>query len=266
MSTSSVLLSATFEKFLKNQSDHDITFCSNGYLKEKSVYKINSENLNRLGEGTFGEVFKVRVSKSFTGYVEPEIQAIKKVGIIYSEEIKLYEMFRDFLTLINVNDERVVKCFDSWFEIDNHLNELFLFVRTEFCDGNLKESIEIIQNNPVMKGKHYLTLSGYCLASDILIEILEGVNYLHKRNPKLIHGNLKPENILFKKVNNSMYIKIADTGFRTIEECSLKRKIIEREEIYSAPEVLNAAHFETKSDIFSLGIITKELFDINLKK
>jgi len=266
MSTTSVLLSATFKKFLKNQSDHDITFSSNGYLKEKSAYEVNCENLNRLGEGTFGEVFKVRVSKSLTQYVEPEIQAIKKIGIIYSEEIKLYEMFRDFLILINFNDERVVKCFDSWFEIDNNLNELFLFVRTEFCDGNLKELIEVIQNNPDMKGKHYLTLSSYCLASDILIEILEGVNYLHKRNPKLIHGNLKPENILFIKVKNSCFIKIADTGLRTIEECSLKRQIIEREERYSAPEVLNAGHFETKSDIFSLGIITKELFDTNLKK
>jgi hypothetical protein len=61
--------------------------------------------LSKIGEGTFGEVFKVRVSKSFTGYVEPEIQAIKKVGIIYSEEIKLYEMFRDFLTLINFNNK-----------------------------------------------------------------------------------------------------------------------------------------------------------------
>jgi hypothetical protein len=63
-----------------------------------------------------------------------------------------------------------------------------------------------------------------------------------------------------------MFIKIADTGFRTIEECSLKRQIIEREEIYSATKVLYSEKFETKSYIFSLGVIVKEFFDIDLNK
>jgi serine/threonine protein kinase len=261
-----VLIPANLKKFLENKYEHDITFASSGHLKRNSDFKIKFEELSKLGEGIFGEVIKIRVKKDFAEFEEPEIQAIKKVDIIYSEELKLYETFRDFLTLINLNNERVVKCFDAWFEIDNHLNELYLFLRTELCNGNLKTLIEDIRNNPLMKGKHCLTLSGYCLASDLLIEILEAVNYLHKRKPTIIHGNLKPENILFKKVNNSMFIKIADTGLRVIEEFSLRRQVIVREERYSAPEVLNYANFETKSDIFSLGIITKELFDIDLNK
>jgi hypothetical protein len=61
--------------------------------------------LSKIGEGTFGEVFRVRVEKYFTDFKESEILAIKKVGFFYSEEIKLYEMFRDFITLINFNNK-----------------------------------------------------------------------------------------------------------------------------------------------------------------
>jgi serine/threonine protein kinase len=267
MSTSKALILDQFKKFLENQSEHDITFTSNGYMKRNSDYKIKFEKLSKLSEGTFGQVFKVRVKKDFINeFEESEIHVIKKVGIIHTKQFKLCETFSDFLTLISFKNERIVKCFDPWFEIDNHLNELSLFVRTELCDGNLKTIIELIQNNPRVKGKHCLTLSGYCLASDISIEILEAVNYLHKRNPTLIHGNLKPENILFKRYNNSMFIKIADSGLRSFEEFSLRKQGIKRNDGYLAPEVMNNKGFGTKSDIYSLGIMTKELFHIDFEK
>ncbi len=74
-----------------------------------------------------------------------------------------------------------------------------------------------------MKNNGTLTKVGYYIASQIFIQILEGVNYLHKKNPPLIHRDLKPANILLKICDqNGFCVKIADFGLITIHEFSEK--------------------------------------------
>ncbi len=51
---------------------------------------------------------------------------------------------------------------------------------------------------------------GYFITSEILIEILKGVHYLHGK--EIIHRDLKPENILFSESQSANYIKISDFG------------------------------------------------------
>jgi serine/threonine protein kinase len=123
-----------------------------------------------------------------------------------------------------------------------------------------------MENDLAKRDKIIFTLNGYSLAYDVLIEILKGVNYLHTRNPELIHENLKPENILFKIANNSMVIKIGDTGLRSWEQ--FNNKILRRKEVdtYKAPEVLKSGKYDKKSDMFSIGVILQELFGIDLNK
>jgi serine/threonine protein kinase len=254
-----------FKNFLENQSGN-MSFTSNGDLKENSNYKMNFNELTKIGEGTFGVVILVRDNEKNLDSVESQKQAIKKFRLTYCCEAKLFRMFEDIIALKSIDNERVVKLFDAWLEIESLSNEVFLFVRMELCDGNLKKLLEYIRNDKSMKETHDLTLLGYHFASDIFIQILEAVNYLHKRKAKIIHGNLKPENILFKKVNNSMFIKIADTGLRIADEFSLRKQMITKDEKYSAPEVLNDKKYYTKSDIFSLGVIVEELLDIDLNK
>ncbi len=78
--------------------------------------------------------------------------------------------------------------------------------------------------------------------------------------------NLKPKNILFKKVDKTVSIKIADTGLRAFHGFGENRYAIKKDEKYLAPEVLNTRKFDTKSDVYSLGVIIKELFCISSKK
>jgi serine/threonine protein kinase len=227
--------------------------------------------LDQIGEGTLGDVFKVQVNKIYSECMKTQIQVIKKIRLFFELESKLYKVFRKLLDLKKIEDERVIQYFDAWFEIlpnpsMSYYRDLYLFVQMELCDGNLRKLIEDMKNDLAKRDKIIFTLNSYSLAYDVLIEILEGVNYLHTRNPELIHGNLKPENILFKIANNSMVIKIGDTGLRSWEQ--FNNKMLRRKEVvtYKAPEVLKSGKYDKKSDIFSIGVILQELLGIDLNK
>jgi len=62
-----------------------------------------------------------------------------------------------------------------------------------------------------------LTQIGYDIVTNIFVQILKGVQYLHEQN--LIHRDLKPENIMLKMESNGRaFIKIADFGLLTIHK------------------------------------------------
>lgn len=49
-------------------------------------------------------------------------------------------------------------------------------------------------------------------AVDILLQIAEGVRYLHSYQPKLIHRDLTPSNIIISKQKKNYNVKIVDFG------------------------------------------------------
>ncbi len=111
--------------------------------------------------------------------------------------------------------------------------------------GNLKDKIEekkVIEENKII---------------DWFIEICEGIKYIH--NKKIIHRNLKPNNIFLTKDN---HIKIGDFGISNIlyNESQPKTKI--RNAFYLSPEIMNGQSYDYKSDIWNLGIIIYELTQI----
>jgi serine/threonine protein kinase len=111
---------------------------------------------------------------------------------------------------------------------------------------------------------------------ELFIQILKGVNYLHSRNPAIIHRDLNPKNILIKNYrNNGHFIKISDFGLATYHEFDpndeTSNEIENKSNIhtkakgtrgYMAPEVSRSNTYTTKSDIFSIAVIMKELFFI----
>jgi serine/threonine protein kinase len=101
----------------------------------------------------------------------------------------------------------------------------------------------------------------YYILSELLNEILESIDFLHKQS--IIHRNLKPPNILITDGINGRFIKITDFGLEGIHEipdqshtqCLGTFK-------YIAPEVLRTRKYDTKADIYSLGVTIHELFHL----
>ncbi|CAK65423.1 unnamed protein product (macronuclear) [Paramecium tetraurelia] len=89
-------------------------------------------------------------------------------------------------------------------------------------------------------------------AAEIMKQILLAVNYCH--NEKIIHGDLRPENILYESDKEEAILKII--GFGSSKEFVSIQKLDSNSETpyYLAPEVLNQAYDE-KCDLWSCGVI-----------
>jgi serine/threonine protein kinase len=101
------------------------------------------------------------------------------------------------------------------------------------------------------------------ISSELFIELLECVSYLHKQNPSII-SNLKPSNVLITIGINGRLVKLGDFGLATIhfdDETHTEGLGSFR---YVSPEVMRGRTYDTKADIYSLGVITEELFAIDI--
>jgi serine/threonine protein kinase len=67
----------------------------------------------------------------------------------------------------------------------------------ELCKQTLGEFIETIEKLDFGE-TNFLCFLKYYISNEIFIDILKGVNYLHKQNPQIIHRDLCFNNILIK--------------------------------------------------------------------
>jgi serine/threonine protein kinase len=147
----------------------------------------------------------------------------------------------------------------SGHKIFNSNYTYLLHIQMELC---LKSLIEVIvQLDSQFNSKNLLQINYYIL-SELLKEILESVDFLHKEN--IIHRDLKPANILITNGINGRFIKIADFGLSVIHELPDQSHTQDSGTIkYMAPEVSNSRKYDMKADIYSLGVIIQDLFHLN---
>lgn len=90
----------------------------------------------------------------------------------------------------------------------------------------------------------------------ICIQILRGLNYMHKKN--IAHRDIKPENILLasKDIDN-LELKITDFGFAKCydpEQGGLTETL--GSPLYMAPEIIKKLPYDCSVDIWALGVMT----------
>ena len=211
---------------------------------EKNKYKRGK----LLGKGAFGNVYESK-NPIFDNKIAMKIIDKNKIYIndinneIQNEEKE--DMKSEINILKKLSHPNIVRIFE-FYETDN-----YFYIITEFCkEGELSNYLN----------KNILSEAQLCV---IFYQVFSGLIYLHQNH--IIHGDLKPQNILISSIeNNSEYnekyawIKIIDFGTAKI----FKKTIIKGDDIvgtlyYIAPEVFssNYDNYDEKSDIWSVGII-----------
>lgn len=250
-------------KFITNDLTSDIQL----YNPVREISFFNSfQNLNKIGQGGNGWVFKV------FNPLDKNYYAIKKIGISKNYSIALNEV----RAMAKFNNKNIVRYFNSWIEsksfdekidlINTHLltdksysNDLvkyssdtseweeldednynkFLFIQMELCKCNLKE---FLSQNKLSKS----------MKLNISKQILQGLEYIHNNN--YIHRDIKPSNIFLGDDNE---FKIGDFGLIIdINDADEDVGTIG----YTAPEVLSNSSYDNKADLYSLGVVFLEIF------
>ena len=246
------------EKLLNGNKEKRISwedYFEHIFFRINQDYKKYYEIGEKLGESGYGVIYKAK------NKITEEMKAIKIVNrntIINhwknnAKEIRqpndndLKSYYEGFFNEVNNmkilqginNENQNTTIFNEFF----NTRENFAYVM-ELCDGNLLDYIKD-KNLNIKEIK------------DILIQLNNSFAIMHKN--KILHRAIKPENVLIKKVNNSILYKLKLT-----DNCCLLKDAskIEMSNIYlnnnlciSAPEVLKGEKFKEESDLWSLGIL-----------
>ncbi|KAK9755482.1 hypothetical protein RND81_01G028700 [Saponaria officinalis] len=93
-------------------------------------------------------------------------------------------------------------------------------------------------------------------------DVAKGMNYLHKRNPPIVHRDLKSPNLL---VDKKYTVKVCDFGLSRLKANTfLSSKSAAGTPEWMAPEVLRDEPSNEKSDVYSFGVILWELATLQL--
>ncbi|GMI84764.1 SUGAR-INSENSITIVE 1, CONSTITUTIVE TRIPLE RESPONSE 1 [Hibiscus trionum] len=93
-------------------------------------------------------------------------------------------------------------------------------------------------------------------------DVAKGMNYLHRRNPPIVHRDLKSPNLL---VDKKYTVKVCDFGLSRLKANTfLSSKSAAGTPEWMAPEVLRDEPSNEKSDVYSFGVILWELATLQL--
>lgn len=97
----------------------------------------------------------------------------------------------------------------------------------------------------------------------MLLDIADGMQYLHNRMPPIIHRDLKSHNIFIQETFPGHYVaKIGDWGSARAVALTGAKSMTQGvgTACWLSPEVINNAHFSKSSDVYAFGIILWEVY------
>ncbi|KAF4754842.1 Serine/threonine-protein kinase Kist [Perkinsus olseni] len=94
-------------------------------------------------------------------------------------------------------------------------------------------------------------------ARNCISQIAAAITYMHDEK-RLVHGDIKPHNMLLRKINGKYVVQLCDFGFteelRPVTDDVLFTQL-KGTSGYFAPEQLSGRNYDGKVDVFAMGVI-----------
>jgi serine/threonine protein kinase len=222
---------------LKNKELTEKLFLMNDLQK----IQFKSINLDKNKNGSTKVLGKGASSVVYSGTYNNNKVAIKEVNLSDNYQ---NELLTEILILKNLSHENITKYYG--YSMDYIGN---FYIVTELCLlGTLDKYLS--KNNLTIQEKY-----------KIIMDICDGINYLHSLSTPIIHRDLKPQNIL---LNEYSIPKISDFGISKYsnEKLGVVTQDQKGTPVYQSPEQFpqnNKPNVGKHSDVYSFGNIIYEI-------
>lgn len=230
--------------------------------------------IDKIGEGSYGRVFKVEKSKY--GNLK-DTAALKVIQIPPSQDVikaqlaegtdpvtirnslKGYvdDMVKEVSILRDLKDHHNIVRYED-FDVIDHFSEGIvqwdILIRMELLTSLLDYKVSLASQNRRMETEDIVELG---------IELSDALAYCAENN--IIHRDIKPGNIFINKIGD---YKLGDFGVARNAEGTAATMSMKGTESYMAPEVFldtGTGHkYGANVDVYSLGLVMYELLNIRL--
>lgn len=202
-------------------------------MKELEIRWTDLKLLDKIGQGSYGMVYKAEwqgTDVAVKVFLEQEL---------HSEALQ--EFRAEVAIMLRVRHPNLV------FLMGAVTRPPHLSIVTEFCTrGSI---FRLLQRPP-----RELTEQRRMMFA---VDVAKGMLYLHKRNPPVVHRDLKTPNLL---VDKDWTVKVCDFGLSKLKHRTfLSSKSGAGTPEWMAPEVLRNEPSSEKADVYSFGVVLWEL-------
>eukprot|EP01116_Phalansterium_solitarium_P003345 TRINITY_DN14166_c0_g1_i1.p1 TRINITY_DN14166_c0_g1~~TRINITY_DN14166_c0_g1_i1.p1 ORF type:complete len:596 (+),score=240.19 TRINITY_DN14166_c0_g1_i1:408-2195(+) len=209
-------------------------------VKGLEINIIQPEDLSvgeRISRGSSGDVYR--------GEWRGQDVAIKRLLV---DELAINERFKhdfpfEIQLMSSMDHENVIK-----------------FLGVAICEGN--EMLLVMQYMEHGSLKDLIQRSGGKidpkLKLRLALDVAKGMEYLHSRNPPVIHRDLKTSNVL---IDRRWRCVCADFGISRIKPLvTQSMTTLVGTPAYMAPEVISSNKYSEAADVYSFGVLLGELY------
>ena len=221
--------------------EYSSIYDDDGEEEKKSFENAKYEDfeiIKKLGNGFFGNVFKVRFLKN------NKIYAMKIIDLSKHVQAKKYNL-NEVKYLEKLSHAHITKYYWSVKKNDK------IYIILEYINnGTIQNLIESYKTLDMKFPEE--------LIWNLLLQCYSGLTYIHQKG--VVHRDIKPENLF---LDNNMTVKIGDFGtsalyfnknlFDNFDKMKCSNTYIGTFE-YMAPEVKNEIIYNEKLDIYSMGV------------
>ena len=197
-----------------------------------------------LGEGSFGKAYLCQNLQDDSDCV------IKQIILDNLDQKEKDETLNEVIILRKVDHSNIIKFLDVFTRTkpNNSLN-----IVTEYADGgDLSQKLKRLKHKKIpLTEKEIL---------NYLVQICLALNHIHKK--KIIHRDLKSGNVFLTK---SGLVKLGDFGIaKGFKNTWEKAQTKVGTPYYLSPEIINCKPYDSKSDIWALGVLIYEMMTFKM--